>query len=162
MLSGDVPPRETGPFFTINCHKIIPSDYRGRLEIHPYCVSMADLLMQKLQIAEINDKDLKDAILLLLAAPVAETEQGAINARYVARLLADDWGFYYTATTNLRKIEAATANVAALGDGLRAAIAAKAGQLVQAIENEPKSGKWKKRGKVGTKEPWYNEVSDWT
>ncbi len=46
-------------------------DYRGRLEIHPYCVSLTDLLLQKLQIVEINDKDLKDAMLLLVAAPLS-------------------------------------------------------------------------------------------
>ncbi len=38
-----------------------PIDYRNRLEIDPYCVSLTDLLLQKLQIVQINDKDLKDA-----------------------------------------------------------------------------------------------------
>ncbi len=49
-----------------------PIDYRGRLEFHPDCVSLADLMLQKLQIVQINDKDLKDAMLLLLAAPLSE------------------------------------------------------------------------------------------
>jgi hypothetical protein len=138
-----------------------PIDYRGRLEIHPHCVSLTDLLLQKLQIVHINDKDLKDAMLLLLAAPLGQTDQGAVNVRYVARLFADDWGFYYTATTNLGKVKAAMAGVAALDAAQRAAIGAKADQLLQAIEAEPKSGKWKKRQKVGAKKPWYNEVSDW-
>ena len=44
-----------------------PIDYRNRLEAHPHCVSLADLMLQKLQIVQINDKDLKDAMLLLLA-----------------------------------------------------------------------------------------------
>jgi hypothetical protein len=138
-----------------------PVDYRGRLELHPYCVSLTDLLLQKLQIVQINDKDLKDAMLLFLAAPLGETDQGMINARYVARLLADDWGFYYTATTNLEKVRSAMAGVAALSDEQRATIGTKVSALVQAIEGEPKSGKWKKRAQVGTKKPWYNDVSDW-
>jgi hypothetical protein len=136
-------------------------DYKGRLEIHPYCVSLSDLLLQKLQIVQMNDKDLKDAMLLLLAAPVAEADQGAINARYIARLFADDWGFYYTATTNLAKVRSAMANVAALDDTQRAAIGQKADRLLRQIESEPKSGKWKKRAQTGIKKPWYNEVSDW-
>ena len=82
-----------------------PIDYRGRLEIHPYCVSLADLMLQKLQIVQINDKDLKDAMLLLLAGSVGETDNGAVNARYVAKLMSEDWGFYYTSTTNLQKIK---------------------------------------------------------
>jgi len=136
-------------------------DYKGRLEIHPYCVSLTDLLLQKLQIVQINDKDLKDAMLLLLAAPLGETDQGAINTRYLARLFADDWGFYYTATTNLEKVRTAVAGVAALSDEQQVTIRDQAGRVLQAIEKEPKSGKWRKREKVGSKKLWYNEVSDW-
>ena len=33
-----------------------PIEYKGRLEADPYCVSLADLMLQKLQIVEINDK----------------------------------------------------------------------------------------------------------
>jgi len=124
-------------------------------------VSLTDLLLQKLQIVHINDKDLKDAMLLLLAAPVGEMEEGTINARYVAKLLADDWGFYYTATTNLERIKSAMAGVAALSEEHRATIGEKAGHILQYIENQQKSGKWKRRSKVGTQKPWYNEVSDW-
>jgi hypothetical protein len=138
-----------------------PIDYRGRLEIHPYCVSLTDLLLQKLQIVQINDKDLKDAMLLLLAAPVSEGEQGMINAKYVADLMAKDWGFYYTATTNLQKIKAGVDDVAALTDQHRAAIRQKADQLLDAIEQAPKSGGWKQRAKVGTKKIWYKEITDW-
>ena len=138
-----------------------PIDYRGRLEIHPYCVSLTDLLLQKLQIVQINDKDLKDGMLLLLAAEVGDNDKDMINAKYVAKLMSDDWGFYYTSTTNLDKIKSSSGNVSVLADQHRAIIAKKADQLIQAIENAPKTGKWKGRAKVGTKKPWYNEVSDW-
>lgn len=137
-------------------------DYKDRLEIHPYCVSLTDLLLQKLQIVQINDKDLKDAMLLLLAAPLGEADQGGINTRYVARLFAGDWGFYHTATTNLARVKTAMAGVAALSDEQKALIRDKADRLVQRIEQEPKSGKWKKRAQTGAKKLWYNEVSDWT
>jgi len=136
-------------------------DYRGRLEIHPHCVSLTDLLLQKLQIVQMNDKDLKDAMLLLMAAPVGEAEEGTINARYVAELLSDDWGFYHTATTNLERVKTAMADVAALADEQRATIGQKANRILQTVEEEPKSGKWKRRAKNGTKKLWYNEVSDW-
>src|SRR4030042_838525 len=66
-----------------------PIQYKGRLEIHPYCVSLTDLLLQKLQIVKINDKDIKDILLLLLAATVGESDHGMVNARYVAALMAD-------------------------------------------------------------------------
>jgi hypothetical protein len=138
-----------------------PIDYRGRLEIHPYCVSLTDLLLQKLQIVQINDKDLKDAMLLLLAASVGETDNGVINVKYIAKLMSDDWGFYYTSTTNLQRIKTAMAGVAALTDQQRTTIGEKADRVLQSIENAPKSGKWNGRAKVGAKKIWYNEVSDW-
>jgi hypothetical protein len=138
-----------------------PIDYRGRLEIHPYCVSLADLLLQKLQIVEINDKDLKDGMLLLLASDIRDTESNAINARYVAQLMSDDWGFYYTSTLNLVKIKNACLSVPVLSDMQRITICAKADRILKAIEDIPKTGKWKGRAKVGNKKPWYNEVSDW-
>jgi hypothetical protein len=138
-----------------------PIDYRGRLEHDPYSVSLADLMLQKLQIVQINDKDLKDAMLLFLAAPVSDTDKNAINVKYVAKLFADDWGFYHTATTNLRRIKEAMSGVKALNDDQRAVIAEKVDYFLKFIEETPKSGKWKGRAKTGTSKPWYQEVSDW-
>jgi hypothetical protein len=138
-----------------------PIDYRDRLELHPYCVSLADLMLQKHQIVQINDKDLKDAMLLLLAAPVSDTDKDAINVKYLSKIFSDDWGFYYTATTNLVKIKDAMVGVKALTALHRDAIAEKADYLLKYIEETPKSGKWKGRSKTGTKKAWYKEVSDW-
>ncbi len=138
-----------------------PIQYKGRLEIHPYCVSLTDLLLQKLQIVKINDKDLKDAMLLLLAGQVGESDDGMVNGKYVAKLMSDDWGFYYTSTTNLQKIKEAVWGVAALTEENREEIRKKAESLLDIIEEYPKSGKWKGRAKVGAKKPWYNEVTDW-
>ncbi len=138
-----------------------PIDYRGRLEYHPYCVSLTDLLLQKLQIVQINDKDLKDAMVLLLAAQVGETDVDCINAAYVARLMSDDWGFYYTATTNLKRIKEAMSKVAALADEQRAVIGDRADELLKRIEDAPKTMKWKLRARIGTRQQWYNPVSDW-
>jgi hypothetical protein len=138
-----------------------PIDYRGRLEINPYCVSLTDLLLQKLQIVQINDKDLKDAMLLLLAASAGMADDGMVNTRYIAKLMSDDWGFYYTSTSNLVKVKGAVDGVAVLSDQHRMTIRQKADLILQAIEDAPKSGRWKDRAKVGTKKLWYNEVSDW-
>src|SRR5512147_1402812 len=111
-----------------------PIEYKGRLEIHPYCVSLADLLLQKLQIVQINDKDLKDAMLLLLAAKVGEADDGMINAKYVAKLMSEDWGFYYTSTTNLERIGTAVDGVSALDDAQRIRIREQADLISKYIE----------------------------
>lgn len=136
-------------------------DYRGRLDIHPHCVSLTDLLLQKLQIVQINDKDLKDAMLLLLAAPLGNEDSGAINLSYLAKRMSDDWGFYHTSTTNLGRVKTHTERVAALTPDQRTQICAKADQALQAIEEAPKSFGWKLRSRTGTKKLWYKEVTDW-
>jgi hypothetical protein len=136
-------------------------DYRGRLEIHPYCVSLTDLLLQKMQIVQINDKDLKDAMLLLVASPLSENEREGISLKYLAHRMSDDWGFYFTTTTNLEHVKTAMLKVAALTDEMRSTITQKADAILAAIENEPKSLGWKFRARTGTKKIWYKEVSDW-
>jgi len=136
-------------------------DYRDRLEIHPYCVSLTDLLLQKLQIVEINDKDLKDAMLLLLAGEVHEADEAGINLLYLAKRMADDWGFFHTSTTNLGRVKAAMEKVAALSTEMRRTIGGKADRILEAIEAEPKSWGWKLRARTGTKKIWYKEVTDW-
>ena len=138
-----------------------PIDYRGRLEIDLHCVSLTDLLLQKLQIVEINDKDLKDAMLLLLAGKLGDNDQDSINTKYLAKLMSDDWGFYYTSTQNLGKVKAALDAVKALNQDQRSSIRAQVDRLLDAIESAPKSGRWKGRAKVGARKLWYNEVSDW-
>lgn len=138
-----------------------PINYQGRLDLHPYCVSLADLLLQKLQIVQINDKDLKDAMLLLLAAQIGDEDNGVINAKYVAKIMSEDWGFYYTATTNLEKVKTAVAGVKALESGQQKRIQGQADLLLKHIEDMPKSWGWKNRAKVGAKKLWYKEVSDW-
>jgi hypothetical protein len=138
-----------------------PINYQGRLEFNPYCVSLADLLLQKLQIVQINDKDLKDAMLLILAGQMGESDANKVNLNYVAKLMADDWGFYYTSIMNLNKIQAAILGVPVLSDQDRILINEKAEVIIKIIENEPKSGKWKSRAKTGTSKIWYKEVSDW-
>jgi hypothetical protein len=138
-----------------------PIDYRGRLEHHPHCVSLADLMLQKLQIVQINDKDIKDALLLLLAASVGNSDKESININYIAKLFAEDWGFYYTATKNLQKIRNAMAGVKVLSDENCRIISEKIDLFLKVIEDMPKTGKWKSRAKTGTSKPWFHEVSDW-
>ncbi len=53
------------------CHEV---NFRGRLEFDEYCISLTDITLQKLQIWEINDKDLKDLEFLFTVADVGDDE----------------------------------------------------------------------------------------
>jgi hypothetical protein len=138
-----------------------PIEYKDRLELHSHCVSLTDLLLQKLQIVQINDKDLKDAMILLLAGQIGEDDKNKINLKYLAKLMSDDWGFYYTSVMNLNKVQAAIYGVPVLSDQDRLLIKENAETIIKSIEMAPKSGKWKGRAKTGTSKIWYKEVSDW-
>jgi len=83
-----------------------PVDFRGRLEMDYPTISVTDMLLEKIQMWEaFSIKDLKDCLILLKAHEIGEEgEKEAIDASYIAKLLVKDWGFWYTATTNLRKI----------------------------------------------------------
>jgi hypothetical protein len=148
-----------------------PIDFRGRLELDFPTITATDMLLEKVQMWEaFGVKDLKDCLLLLLAHDVKEnTDNEAINASYAARLLAQDWGFWYTATTNLQNIKRFVSELDRLGPEAKIApqaisekersdISAKIDALVKKIEAEPKSFGWKMRARVGTKKQWYNHV----
>jgi len=69
-------------------------DLRKRLELDFPTITLADLVLEKLQIHEINEKDIKDVIILLRAHEIGESdEKEVVNAKRIASVLADDWGF---------------------------------------------------------------------
>ncbi len=141
------------------CH---PIHYKDRLHQDPWSVTLADILLQKLQIWEINDKDLKDIEYLLTAAEIGEDDERKINQAYVARRFADDWGFYHTATTNLGRVKAHVETVKVFTDAQKQKIKDRCDQFLERIEAEPKTRGWQKRAKKGTAKPWYNtNFSDW-
>ena len=136
------------------CHRIPLAD---RLALDYPTITPTDLLLEKTQIVEINPKDIKDAIVLLLEHPVAGGEPDTIDSGYVARLLAADWGFYYTVTRNLERLRT---EVAALGPERAATVTERIDQIAAAIESEPKTRKWKLRARIGPRAKWYQEVAE--
>ena len=137
------------------CHTI---EFKGRLEADYPTIPVADLLLEKLQIVELNEKDIKDMIVLLREHPIKETDEDAVNGRYIARLLANDWGFYHTSTTNLKNLRDHLISMYDIPQEDTERIKVRINELLKAIEREPKSLKWKMRAKVGTRQKWYRDV----
>ena len=136
-----------------------PLDFRGRLELDSPTISPADLLLGKLQIVNISDKDTKDSIVLLSSHDLAETEAAdAINAAYIARLLSRDWGFWYTLTTNLTGLKELLPQMAVLTDDERRRVRDQVDRLLAHIEAAPKTLGWKVRAKIGPRVRWYEPV----
>ncbi len=148
------------------CHDIFFGNEpgKGRLEIEESTISLADLVLEKVQIHEINEKDIKDLIILFHAHNLAETDKPeAINIKYIAKILAEDWGFWFDATENLKKVlifakryhEEGLITATVFED-----ISYKIGQLLTVINQEPKTKAWEKRAKIGTKKKWYRDVEE--
>jgi len=136
-----------------------PIDFRGRLELDSPTISLGDLLLEKLQIVSFSEKDLKDTLLLLRAHGVGEVKAPeTVDAQYIASLLAKDWGFWYTATTNLKGLRKAALEMPALNEAERSNVASKIDKLLEVIENQPKTAGWKMRSVIGAKKRWYKPV----
>ena len=129
------------------------------------------MLLEKVQMWEaFGVKDLKDCLLLLRAHDVKEKyEKEAVDTSYVAKLLAQDWGFWYTVTANLQNIKRFVSELNKLGPEVqidpaqisekeRTDINEKIDALLKRLESEPKPFGWKMRAKVGTKKQWYCHV----
>jgi hypothetical protein len=132
-------------------HKIPLGD---RIELEPATLPLAELLLTKLQIAELNEKDVQDALALLHDHPVDESDGEAVNAARVAECCAGDWGLWRTITGNLTTsreyVDRYDLPMQAKRE-LRGRIA----KLLERIEEEPKSRGWKLRARIGERKRWY-------
>jgi len=135
-------------------------DFRTRLEMDSPTIPLAELLLEKMQIVQINEKDIKDAVILLLGHELGNDDNDHINARYIASLLSNDWGLYYTTVTNLAKVNLFSSKYEQLSENEKTTIASKIQELTKRIDEQPKSTRWKLRARVGTKRKWYNDVEE--
>jgi hypothetical protein len=139
------------------CHTI---DLTKRIDVNNFTIPLADLLLEKMQIVKINEKDIKDTMTLLREHPVTDNDSDSVNGSYVAKLLSKDWGFYYTVTENLKKTKTWLERYDALQPTDKTDIAGKIDRLLKTIETEPKSMKWNMRAKIGTRQKWYDDVEE--
>ena len=126
-------------------------DLRGRLEREHPAVSPSDLLLSKLQIYEVNHKDLVDTVALILDHPIKSNDDEAIDAAYIARLACEDWGLCRTIQLNLDKLRHAVGEL----DVDRRLVNSRIDQLWAAVEAGPKPLKWRLRAQVGDRVRWY-------
>jgi hypothetical protein len=133
------------------CHEI---PLGKRLEVEADTVPLAELMLTKLQIIELNEKDIRDTVLLFHGHEIGDTDDGAVNGAHIAVLCADDWGLWRTITANLERCRGHVTDYE-LPDEDRARIEQRFDQLLEKIEAEPKSRGWRRRAKVGDKKRWY-------
>jgi len=137
------------------CHVI---DFRGRLEVDAPTVPLTELLLQKLQIVEVDEKDLQDTMILLREHEIGNSDQDQINGIYTASMLAKDWGFNYTVTRNFSMIEDRLKTYSGLDPEDREVIAKRIETLRRLLDEAPKTTAWKMRARLGESVRWYTVV----
>jgi hypothetical protein len=154
------------------CHRF---EFKDRLGASSPTLPLAELLLSKLQIVKINRKDVLDALVLLAehplgqddGAPDARTGQGAINVPRILSFTSNDWGWWRTVTGNLDTLDQylgveVTPDDLDLNNGREILFqpGAQVAALRKAIEDAPKSTRWKLRARVGERQIWYQEPEE--
>jgi hypothetical protein len=137
------------------CHVL---DFRDRIERMPFTLDVIDLLLSKLQIVEINEKDLQDVLYLLSAFPVKEgDEPGTIGPARLCTIVCQDWGWWRTVSGNLDRITSLPPEDQRrlIPPGAPFDPVEQAGRLRREAEETPKSLKWRLRSKIGERVQWY-------
>ena len=138
------------------CHAI---PLAKRLTLNARTIPLADLLLTKLQVFALNEKDQRDIVNLLHAHPLSDSEPGGINAVYVAELLAGDWGLWRTCTLNVERVRGGLARYE-LAPEQEEIVRTRLDDLRKRIDEAPKSTKWKLRARVGERVKWYEEPEE--
>jgi hypothetical protein len=142
------------------CHTL---DFRPSFGKLPYTVDAVDLLLSKLQIVELNEKDARDIAQLLSCLPIQSAGSDApagsgpvIDGARFGQVLGADWGWWRTVTGNLAKLPALLAEHPGLAQpGTPFDPVAQVAALRELADETPKSMKWRVRAGVGDKVRWY-------
>jgi hypothetical protein len=133
------------------CHQL---DLESALPEFGATLSLADLLLTKLQIVEINEKDLADVTMLLRDHEVGELDDPeVVDVRRIRDVCRADWGWFTTVDDNLQRLPAAA------GQWLQGTeaedVSTRAARIREDIAAAKKSMRWKARARIGRKVAWY-------
>jgi hypothetical protein len=125
-----------------------------RLALDDLTLPLAELVLTKLQIVELNEKDQLDLFSLFLNYEVGSSDEEEINGRYIAEVCAEDWGLWRTCTGNLDRLSAAV-DLDGLSSGDRATVRRRLATVAQFMGERHKSLKWRARSAIGERVQWY-------
>ncbi|MEO8273408.1 MAG: hypothetical protein ABI620_05040 [Chloroflexota bacterium] len=139
------------------CHRI---PLAGRLEADRPTIPLTELLLSKLQIVKLNEKDVIDSILLLLDHELGEGDADVIDLQRIARLCQEDWGWWRTLTINLEKVGRFAAGYRQLSEAQRERVGRSTAGLKEAIDAVPKPLAWRMRDRIGDRRQWWTDVDE--
>ena len=139
------------------CHLI---SWNERLEVDSPTIPLAEMILEKMQIVKINEKDVINTIMLLMEHPLGNVDEETINVDRIALLCAQDWGLWRTTTMNLDKVKQLAQSYPQLTDEQKQQVVSQVEATLERIENEPKNLAWRLRARVGDRVKWYKDVDE--
>ena len=125
------------------CHRI---DMSTRFPLDHPTLPVTDLLLTKLQIVKLNAKDAGDIVDLVTSHDLGEGAGDHVDLGYLRALVRDDWGLWRTITGTLETVVATNPPPE---------VAARLRALLEALQEAPKSARWRLRARVGDRVAWY-------
>jgi hypothetical protein len=137
------------------CHTL---PIAARLDRDRYTIPLAELLLTKLQIVELNERDERDIYTLCYHHQVSGSGDG-IEADLIAELCAGDWGLWRTCVGTIERCrdDIDRYNLGSEKEGL---ITDRLAEIQQRIDEAPKTGKWRWRSRIGERKRWYSEPEE--
>jgi hypothetical protein len=142
------------------CHEL---PFGKRLTAWPLTLSAADLLLSKLQIVELTDRDAQDVLALLADHGLAEADREGIDVRRIHEVCGRHWGWWRTVDDNLAGLIARWEEAAVSGAEVPSAppqassrALDRARDLRARLATAPKSAGWRLRSMVGPRLGWYD------
>jgi hypothetical protein len=138
------------------CHSI---PIAGRMDKQPMTIPLAELLLTKLQIVQVTERDIRDIYSIAYHHPVSSGDGSEIEGDFIAELCAKDWGLWRTCTATIQQSLTRLPDYS-LRPEVSDVIAARLSVLLKEIEHAPKSSRWKLRSRVGDRVRWYDEPEE--
>jgi hypothetical protein len=131
----------------------------NRLSLDWPTISVTDLLLSKLQIAEPSTNDLVDMAALIARFNVATSDESELCLERICGLCGTSWGWYRATVAACSMLSADSLTLAVVLSRQHInVIAERASQIARAVEATPKSLAWKARCFVGDRVQWYTPV----
>ncbi|MBU7035460.1 MAG: hypothetical protein HXS49_09735 [Theionarchaea archaeon] len=135
-------------------------DLSSRLDIEKYTLPLSDLLLTKLQICKINEKDIRDILTLLKDCAIGEEDlPHTINVGYIAEKCSEDWGLYEAVLDNLEHV-GTFLDTYELSEEDRNLVERRLKLLTRNLISHQKTARWKMRSAVGRHLAWCEQVEE--
>jgi hypothetical protein len=128
------------------CHRL---ELGPRLALDSPTIPVTDLLVTKLQVVELNEKDARDLAELLRHHSLGAGDGDHFDTEYLGALVADDWGVWRTLTGTLDRLPTLVPDVGEQAVALR-----------RVLDDAPKGRRWRMRARVGERKRWYELPDD--